>query len=229
MAQQPRRGSTTLLWGVLFGIILALLIVLDRLILASQPRHTGPGAPFVSFLLSRGVLYLVGLALCFLAGLLAARRSGAVESGVFAGLIVGGLAGLTNLVFVVLAADAANRRLQRAAVARHALPPLHAAIGAGMLSALVGFVAVTLIGAGAGAIGGLAGRGSGWHGQPFQRGGPPTFGYPPPSATHSPVGGYVPPMPPSESTPVPPSPSSSSPPTPPGYIPGSDAPTISTS
>lgn len=241
MAQQPRRGSTTLLWGLLFGIILALLVVLDRLFVVGALRQAGLGAGLVSLLLSRGVLYVVGLALFFLGGLLAARRSGVVESGVFAGLLAGALAGLTNLVVVVLADAAVSRRLQRAATARRALPALHAAIGTSLFSAVVAFIVVALVGAGVGALGGLVGRGSGRHGQPFQGGGnPDALGYPPPPAPQAPAGGYAPPMPPmpsmtpSDYSPVTPPPSGFNPlippmPPAPGYLPGSDTPTIQTS
>ncbi|HLJ81304.1 MAG TPA: hypothetical protein VKT52_07465 [Ktedonobacterales bacterium] len=238
MAQQPRRGNTTLLWGLLFGIILALLVVLDRLFVAGALRQAGLGAGLISLLLSRGVLYVVGLALFFLGGLLAARRSGAVESGVFAGLLAGALAGLTNLVVVVLADAAANRRLQRAATARHVLPTLHAAMGTSIFSAVVTLIVVTLVGAGVGALGGLVRRGSGRRGQPFQGGGSPgAFGYPPPPAPQAPAGGYAPPMSsmspitPPDYSPVTPPTSGFNPPMPPvpGYLPSSDTPTIQTS
>jgi len=228
MAQQPRRSRTTFLWGVLSGIILALLIVLDRLVLAGQLRHAGLDASLVAVLLSRAVLYILGLALFFLAGLFAARRSGAVESGVFAGLLAGGLAGLTNLVFAVLAAGAARRRLPRVATARHALPALHAAAAAGISSGVVAFVVVSLVGAGAGALGGLAGRRVGGRGQPFHGGGgPSTFGYPP-GAPQAPASGYGSPMPPTEYIPATPPPPGYTPPMPPGYVPGNDDPTIQT-
>ena len=232
MVQQPRRGSTTLLWGLLFGIILALLIVLDHVFVAGQLRHAGLGTGLVSLLLSRGVLYVLGLALFFVGGLLAARRSGVVESGVFAGLIAGTIAGLTNLVFAVLAAGAANRRIQAAGVVRRALPALHAAISSGIFSAVVAFVAVSLVGAGVGALGGLAGRGSGGHGQPFQGIGPSGVrGYPAGPVAQASAGGYAPPMPPMGYPMAAPLPSLSghSTPMPPGYIPGNDSPTIQTS
>jgi hypothetical protein len=231
MAQQPRQGGTTLLWGLLFGFVLALLILLDRFFVAGQLRHAGLGTGLVSLLLSRGVLYVVGLALFFLGGLLAARRSGVMESGLFAGLLAGGIAGLTNLALVVLAAGAVNRRLQSAAAARHLLPALRAAGGTSIFSAVATCIAVSLIGAGVGALGGLAGRGSGRHGQSFQGGGAPgTFGYPPQPVMSTPAGGsYVPPMPPPDYTPVAPPSGGYNPPMPPGYVPGNDSPTIQTS
>jgi len=232
MAYAPRRGSATLLWGLLCGIVLGLLIVLDHVVLAGQLRNAALGAGLVSLLLSRGILYMIGLVLFFLGGLLAARRSGAVESGMFAGLIASGLAGLTNLVFSVLAADAVNRRLQRTSAVRRALPAVHAAFGTALFSAVVAFIAVLLIGAGVGALGGLAGRGSTRRGRPFQGSGPAgPFGYPPPPAPQASVSGYPPPMAPaspvSSKSPIPPQ-SGTYPPLPPGYVPGNDSPTIQT-
>jgi hypothetical protein len=230
MAQQPRQGGTTLLWGLLVGFVLALLILLDRFFIASQLRHAGLGTGLISLLLSRGILYVVGLALFFLGGLFAARRSGAMESGLFAGLLAGGIAGLTNLVLVILAAGAVNRRLQGAAAARHLLPVLRTAVGTSVFSAVATCVAVCLVGAGVGALGGLAGGRSIQRGQPFQGGGAPgAFGYPPRPVAPAPAGGYVPPMPPPDDTPVAPPPGGYNPSMPPSYVPGNDSPTIQTS
>lgn len=214
MAQHPRRGSTTLLWGLLFGTILALLIVFDRLALAGALRRAGlgGGGVLVSLLLSRGVLYVIGLACFFVAGLLAVRRTGAVESGLLAGLMAGAIAGLTNLVFTMVTLSIASHRMQRAAAVRHLTAALRATVGSGIFSAVVVCIAVSLVGAGMGALGALAGRGSA-QGLPFQGGpGPYIPGYPPPPPASTPTVGYA----------------SSASLTPPGYVPGNDAPTIQT-
>ncbi|MGH2517966.1 MAG: hypothetical protein ACRDHP_20155 [Ktedonobacterales bacterium] len=233
MAQQSRRASATVLWSLLFGLALALLIVLDRLVVAGQLRHASFGAGLVSLLLSRGVLYVIGVALFFLAGILAARRSGAVESGVLAGLLAGILAGLTNLVFTMLAVSAANRHLQRAAAARGLLPALHAAVGSAIFSAAVAFLAVSFVGAGVGALGGLAGRGRGRRNQTFQGGNgmvPPAFGYPPFPPAPAPVSSYTPLITHQNDAQGTPPPSGyDPPPMPPGPYPGGDSPTIQTS
>lgn len=210
MAQHPRRGSAALLWGFVFGIILAVIVVLDDLALAGQLRRIGigGGAVLAPLLRSRIVLYFVGLLLFFLAGVLAVRRTGAVESGLFAGLIAGALAGLTNLVLVIILASVILPRLHRAARLADVLPTI--------FSVIFACIVVSLVGAGMGALGALAGRGSARPGQAFQGGpGPYTSGaYPPP-----------PPPPPPSSTPTT---GYSTPTTPPGYIPGNDAPTIHT-
>ena len=149
MAQQRSRGGSAALWGIIFGLILAALDVLHQLVVAGAVRRAlGPGTSLIYTALA----LLIAAALYFVAGLLAARRANALEAGVFAGLIAGVIVGATALALTLIVLA-----LRPPLVVRH--PGLvRAAEIAGVVRAALGVVVQALIGAGLGALGGLAGR-----------------------------------------------------------------------
>ncbi len=153
MVQQRSRGGSAALWGIIIGLILAALVLLHQLVLAGMVRST--------FALGGSLIYtalalLIAAALYFLAGLLAARRANALEAGVFAGLIAGLIVGLTVLAITVLALVLRDQRIAVAAVRHTAL--VRAAVGSTVARGVLGAFVQALIGAGLGALGGLAGR-----------------------------------------------------------------------
>ena len=163
MTQQRSRGGSAALWGVIIGLILAALVVLHQLVLASAVRRT--------FALGGSLLYtalalLVAVALYFLAGFLAARRANSLEAGVVAGLVAGLIVGLTALAITVLALLLRDQRIAVAAARHPAL--VRAAVASTLARGVLGVGVQALIGAGLGALGGLAGR----------RGAPPITGGP---------------------------------------------------
>ena len=153
MVQYRSRGGSAALWGIIIGVILATLVVLHQLLLAGMVRRT--------FALGGSLVYtalalLIAAALYLLAGFLAARRANAVEAGLFAGLIAGIIAGVTALAIVVLALVLRDHRIA-AAAARHPVLLRAAAVSA-LARGVFGVAVQALIGAGLGALGGLAGR-----------------------------------------------------------------------
>ena len=153
MIQQRSRDGSAALWGIIIGLILAALVVLHQLVLAGMVRRT--------FALGGSLFYtvlalLIAAALYVLAGFLAARRANALEAGVFAGLIAGLIVGLTILAIIVLALVLRDHRIA-AAAARH--PALkRAAVASALARAVLDIFVQALVGAGLGALGGLAGR-----------------------------------------------------------------------
>jgi hypothetical protein len=155
MTQQRSRGGSAALWGAIIGLILAALVVLHQLVLADAARR--------SFAVGGSLIYsalalLIAAALYFLAGFLAARRANAIEAGLFAGLIAGVIVGVTVLVMTVLVLLVRDHRIAVAvAAARH--PALvRSAVVAALVRGVLGICVQALIGAGLGALGGLAGR-----------------------------------------------------------------------
>lgn len=149
MAQQRSRGGSAALWGIIIGLILAALDVLHQLVVAGAVRHAlGPGTSLIYTALA----LLIAAALYFVAGLLAARRANALEAGVFAGLIAGVIVGATALALVLIVLA-----LRPPLVVRHPAL-LRAEEATGIVREALGIVVQALIGAGLGALGGLAGR-----------------------------------------------------------------------
>src|SRR5215831_7300140 len=170
MTQQRSRAGSAALWGVLIGVLLAVVIVLGLSALTTGAVLPG-NAPLRRVLISSGVVLAVVGALYFVAGVLAGRRAQVIEAGLFAGLIAGLIVGVTIFALSLLtlaslrtpAAGEPLRQLIRQGLAR-----------AAFARAAVGLLLQMAIGSGLGALGGLVGRG---------RGGAPAAA---PSATSSP-------------------------------------------
>jgi hypothetical protein len=167
MAEQPR-GSLAWPWGLLFGGLTAAMILLDRFAPIRPARRIFAVAaiPLLPFAL--------GLLFFFLAGLIAARRSHRLESGLAVGLIAGATAGLMNVALVLVEVVAAGTRTRAAGVQRSdVVRLLQATVLARSLGALL---ILAILGLGMGALGGLAGRGRPPAAQPL----PPYVPMPPP-------------------------------------------------
>jgi hypothetical protein len=150
-------GGSALLWGSCFGALAVVLDLLDRLLIGSMDRigpalvaalrrrrllgaHAGhPGL----VLLVEGVVILMLLLLFFLAGALAAHRAHAVEAGIAAGVIAGAIVGGAHILVVTITI----------------LTTFRPAVVADLLLGLITALAALILGAGMGALGGLAGRG----------------------------------------------------------------------
>lgn len=168
MAEQPH-GGLAWLWGLLFGGFTAAVILLDRFTPIRPARRivAVEAIPLLPFVL--------GLLFFFLAGLIAARRSHRLESGLAAGLIAGASAGLMNVALVLVEVVAAGTRIRTAGIQRSdVVRLLQATVLARGLGALL---ILAILGLGMGALGGLAGRGRPFAAQPL----PPYVPMPPPS------------------------------------------------
>jgi hypothetical protein len=155
--QYPSILGSAFLWGCLIGVAVVMLDLIDRFLLGGVER-IGPAAVAVlrrrhlvvvrtsnpgAVLLLEGLVIVMTLLLFFLAGALAARRARAVEAGIGAGVVAGIFVGVVHLVVVAITT----------ALSPH--PTVIADIVRGVITALV----LLILGAGMGALGGLAGRG----------------------------------------------------------------------
>lgn len=157
MVRKHSVGGSALLWGSCFGALAVMLDLVDRFLLGSLDR-IGPAVLAVLrrrrlvgaraahpglVLLAEGIVILILLLLFLLAGALAAHRAHAIEAGIGAGVIAGALVGVAHLLVVIIIILAAN----------------HPTVVADLLLGLITAIAALILGAGMGALGGLAGRG----------------------------------------------------------------------
>lgn len=161
MGAQPRRSSRTLLWGLTFGILLALFTVAGRLFDGRLARSAGLSAahPLLA-LLSPAILFIVGLACFFFAGMLAAHRTRSLSSGLIAGMVAGAIAAVVALIIALHTASAAEALIRHASIAPRPRAVLRASIAQARVRAVLAAIATIFVGAGCGALGGLAGRGA---------------------------------------------------------------------
>lgn len=101
------------------------------------------------------VLSLAVVGCYFVAGLLAARRAGRVEPGIFAGLIAGGIAGLGTVVVAIIGAAMARHGVRMGVIGGIGTPRLAVVV---LAAALGRMVASAVVGTGVGALGALVGR-----------------------------------------------------------------------
>src|SRR5271165_1519732 len=113
---QPSVSGSAFYWGTILGGAAALLNLVDRLFLGGlellgpevayllRRRHTIAVRPVLAprLLLVEGLVLLVVLLLFFLSGALAARRADAMEAGIGAGAVAGGVVAIVHLVVVVV-------------------------------------------------------------------------------------------------------------------------------
>ena len=162
MAQQQTRRSgagSAFLWGGVFGAIAVALAVLGQLALVAQMARAIRTAarPLAGVTLVGIMLSLAVITCYFVAGLLAARRAGRIEPGIFAGLIAGSIAGLGTLVLALIGVALARRGLH---MRMGAIDGIHSPrLGVATLaSALARMVTSAIVGTGVGALGALVGR-----------------------------------------------------------------------
>jgi len=156
MAPRKRWGGIAALWGLLFGVLAAMLAVLDRIFTARAAAPRAGLALLPGGGLVRIALVAVGLLFFFLAGVFAARAARLVEPGIVAGLLAGLVVGLTAIALTLLAIGDIQSSVPRRLAASRAL---HVLEGGAIVRALVILILAALVGAGLGALGGLAGRG----------------------------------------------------------------------
>lgn len=228
MSSQPRQSSRTLLWGLLFGVILAILVVIERLFEGRLARAAGLGAvrPGLA-LFSPAIVFVVGLVAFFVAGLLAAHRTRQLSSGLAAGLIAGVIVGVVWLVLALHTTGAAEQ-VTRTLRAPRLRALAQAAIVGAVVRSILAAVMIALAGAGVGALGGLAGRGDATPAPPSGAQPYVPDGFGAAAGTSEPVSAYPPRTPSYPQV----TPGSSldqhryGPATPPTYIQGNDNPTV---
>ena len=163
MVQQHSRTGSAVIWGLAAGILAVVLIIIARLAFVTTPlllRYEG--MHLTSLYISVAPLLLLVVPLLFLgAAIIAAHRARALEAGLFAGLIAGGIVGAVSAISALAVPTAGFRGPLGGAVR-----PEVRVVGIELLRAIsIGrgisiFVFVALVGAGIGALGGLIGRGS---------------------------------------------------------------------
>lgn len=152
MTHRQGWGGAATLWGLLFGALVVVLVLGDRLVF-STGRAGRPLA--LGGLWARLVLAVLGLAFFFLAGMIAARSTRRIEAGIVAGLLAGIEVGVVGLIFALFAIGTVEHR-----IAGHSGGRIAQALVVGNLGrSAAALVLVALVGAGLGALGGLAGRG----------------------------------------------------------------------
>jgi hypothetical protein len=174
---QRRQSSLAVVWGLICGGIYLLIALAD---------HFAGGTPLArrigALTLDQALLLLVEVALFFVAGLLAARRSGQVESGALAGVVTGLVIGIAVFVLILISGVTLQQRIH---VEGLRAPGVRAQYSAALIRAGIDIAVAAVVGLAVGALGGIAGRG--------QQQQPPVLmdrsgGTPPLSATPAGVG-----------------------------------------
>jgi hypothetical protein len=182
-------------WGVIFGAVAAALGIIGGVIYAAtvDGLTIGSTGALSGTNLASCLFFLVDLALYFLAGMLTARQTGTVGSAAVSGLIVGAIGGLiggiANAAVVLTHPNLLTSvvGVPPNGIDVHSLEVVASIFGVVLRTAFFGG-----LGAGLGALGGLAGRGN----APQQQAmagfyGPPPGMYPLPGSYPPP--GYAPP------------------------------------
>lgn len=151
-----------LIGGVILGVIESGIYVANNYIGFQAIANGSPTSALGIGLLLGGLNFLLGLAAYFVIGILAAKKTGLVRTGTFAGMWVGGAYaviafGVSMIVFFTISLP---RLLSN-------IPSLYAsnpdayrmgAIGGGVGAAIFGIAFAIGLGAGLGALGGLIGK-----------------------------------------------------------------------
>ncbi|PWT71776.1 MAG: hypothetical protein C5B60_10515 [Chloroflexi bacterium] len=217
--QAQKTGNPAVRNGLIFGLILAALNIANVIIqwatgtyndtvqAANNPSAT-PTTSGVSLLSC--LVFLIALALCFVAGINASRATGKVGSGAIAGLItgiVGELVGGIVSLVVIIAVVAPNIHLNTSGTLTQG-EVVGVLIASVIIILIIGLIIDAGLGAGVGALGGLIGKNNyrgpvasyqesmyqGMGGQPGYP--PPPGAYPPPPGAYPPPPGAYPPPPP---------------------------------
>ncbi len=150
MAQQGR-SSLAVVWGLVCGSVYLALAVLAHFVGIAIDRQIG------ALTVGQAVLLVVELALFAVAGVLAARRTGRIESGALAGVVAGLVVGVCS--FLLLLGGALILRQQIHTQGLHSAT-LRAIYIAALVRSGVGIGLSAVVGLALGALGGLVGRGS---------------------------------------------------------------------
>jgi len=152
-------GHPILINGLIYGGIIVLIGLLNDGLRLAGVKITD----LATALILTGVIFLVDLALLFLAGRAASARTGTVGAGALAGLLAGAIAGTVGAVISVTQTVLDPVAIRDAAVqANPNLDPSQltdqAIIATSVFTAVIGLLILLGVGAGAGALGGLLGR-----------------------------------------------------------------------
>jgi hypothetical protein len=168
--QPVKSGRVALRWGLIIGIILAVvndsIYVISSLVsahslsgISSTSSSIVSAASGVSLGLSC-LAFLLGLAAYFVSGILASRQTALVRTGVFAGMWTGGVYGVIDLVVKLIVIFTITLPAEQAILSNASAvtaPSQFIAIGA-ILEVIVALLLAVGVGAGLGALGGLIGR-----------------------------------------------------------------------
>lgn len=195
--QQSSSGHPAMKWGIIFGIVIGALSLINVLLRFATlgARSFASGSPFFG---GFGCLFsLIGLALLFVAGILAARESGRVSTGTVAGLIAGLIGGVVSAIVTIVAVlsvpfsyfvEAAHRGARGSALTPGQIHNIAQIALVVIIIAEIAAIGVEGgIGAGLGALGGLIGKGQHGAGSPGVQAPPPyqtPYGTPPPPYTN---------------------------------------------
>lgn len=207
--QPAQQGHPVWRYGLIFGGIVGVLEIINFVISTTSRGGTSAAlsgassqTAVTSGLFGLGCLFfLIGLALYFVAGMLAAGQTGRVGTGSLAGLVAGAVGGLVALIAGVIALatlptsyfqSIADQTQTSGGTPATAQQIQSAAVILGIILYVIVWLVFIGLGAGIGALGGLAGRGRAPRPQYSEamyqgmgQGYPPAPGYPP-----QPQGGY---------------------------------------
>jgi hypothetical protein len=153
-------GHPILVNGLIYGVLIVLISIATNVLDLVGVKISDVATSLVF----TGVVLLVELALFFLAGRGASARTGTVGAGALAGLLAAAIAGVIGAVLSIARAVVDPGAIRDAAlkVNPSANPSLYTdqfILITSIVGAVVGLLFLLGIGAGAGAIGGLLGRG----------------------------------------------------------------------
>ncbi|HET9112006.1 MAG TPA: hypothetical protein VFN78_14345 [Ktedonobacterales bacterium] len=206
-----RQGNPAVKWGLIFGGALILVAVINFAIqyatgaLNTATSAPSLGTPRLGASLAQGcVVFLIEVALYFLAGMMTARDNGRVGSAAIAGVIAGAMAGVVGAIIAVFtiatrASAVMPPNVNMTPAAYHSF-----VVTVGIIGAVVGLLIAIGIGAGIAALGGLVGRNQFARAHPAQPMlesyytpvAPPPPGYPAHPQGYPPApGAYPPPYP----------------------------------
>jgi|SRR5579884_1361534 len=170
----PSSGKIAFQQGLIFGIILAVveaaIQIINLLTSNTNPAtatSSGMGAQLGLALILGGFGFLLGLAAYFVAGIMAAKKTGKVSTGTLAGLWTGAVYGVIGFVVTLILLFTVT--LPRLNALGSSYPGMSStnydsiktiAITGGVVGAVFGIALAIGIGAGLGALGGLIGKNS---------------------------------------------------------------------
>lgn len=195
--QQSSSGHPAMKWGIIFGIIIGALSLIDVLLRFATlgARSFATSSPFFG---GFGCLFsLIDLALLVVAGILAAREGGRVGAGTIAGLIAGLIGGAVRAIITIVAVlslpfsffvEAARRGARGSTLTPGQIHNIaQIALVVIIIAEIIAIGVEGGIGAGLGALGGLIGKGQRGAVPPGMQSPPPyqaPYGTPPPPYTN---------------------------------------------
>src|SRR5258708_9071888 len=140
-----------LIFGLILGLVSAVILLLNTFVIS--PSGNGVLALLLSFL-----VFLLGLAAYFVAGILASKKTGKVSTGTFAGLWTGAIYGIIGFIVSMVLFFTVNLAKILDAAKSSTLNPDAFRTGAiigGVGFAIFGILFAVGLGAGLGSLGGL--------------------------------------------------------------------------